>query len=136
MEEHLNACPECAREVNALQEQAMALRALRPPAGLEPRPGFYARVIQRIEETRVVNTVWAAFLDPIFARRIVYGCATLVVILGTYMISTESGNRTVAPLSAPAITATATQAAAVRDDNYATPQERDAVLVTLAAYHE
>lgn len=138
MEAHLDSCGECAGELEMFERQAIAMRAaLRAPAGLEPRAGFYARVMQRIEEARAANSVWAAFLDPVFAKRLVFASVTLVVLLGAYLVSTEPGGPSLYH-SQPAINAPAQRMASAADDpdNMATPQERDAVLVNLAAYQE
>jgi hypothetical protein len=137
MQTHLDSCGECASELELLEQQALSLRALRAPAGLEPRAGFYARVMQRIDEARAANTVWSAFLDPIFGRRLVYASVTLALLLGAYLVSTEPRDYSVYQ-TPPTVSAPATQAAISSDDadGVATPQERDAVLVNLAAYQE
>lgn len=134
MESHLDSCGECAAELDRLQSQALAVRAaFRASGELEPRSGFYARVMQRIEDARASNSVWAAFLDPVFARRLVYLSATLVLLFGAYLVSTTpAGNLTQMPPAVSVSTASTTASA----DDFATPQERDAVLVNLAAYQE
>jgi anti-sigma factor RsiW len=137
MEAHLESCGECAEKLNQLQQQAVALRSLQAPPDLEPRAGFYARVRQRIEEARATRSVWSAFLEPVFAKRLIFASATLVVLLGTYLFTTEPVDMT--PGSQPTtIVATPRQVAATPDDPdvSTSPQERDAVLVNLAAYHE
>jgi hypothetical protein len=137
MEAPLASCRECAEELRRLERQAVVLRSLRAPEDLEPSAGFYARVMQRIEEARATNSVWSAFLDPIFAKRLVFACATLVVLLGTYMVSTEPGD--IAMGYQPTVVAgPAHQVASTADDPDGSPssQERDAVLVNLAAYQE
>ncbi len=136
MEEHLQSCSECAEEMRDLERQSAALRTLRAPVVLEPRAGFYARVLQRIDDARATNSVWAAFLDPAFAKRLVFACGALVVVLGTYLISTEPGNFRFQQAS-PAVTVAQQTAASPDDaDNGTTAQERDAVLVNLAAYQQ
>lgn len=131
MASHLGSCDECARELSELEQHSAALRALRSRDALEPRAGFYARVMQRIEDVRAGNSVWSAFLDPVFARRLVFASGTLVLLLGTYLISTEPGDQTV---NHPQVSV----AVSTHDDldNGTTPQERDAVLVSLANYQE
>ena len=136
-ETHLESCGECAGELATFEQQALSLQSLRAPAALEPRAGFYARVMQRIEEARPIKTVWSAFLDPIFGNRLAYASLSLAVLLGVYLVSTEPGDHSIYS-TPPAASASATQAAATTDDldAPATPQERDAVLVNLAAYQE
>ena len=135
MEAHLASCPGCAGELSQLTSQAAALRALRAPADQEPRSGFYARVMQRIDEARATNSVWSAFLDPIFGKRLIYACATLVLLFGTYLVSTEPGD-TASNHEPTVAVAPVHQPAADDPDNGTSPQERDAVLVNLAAYQE
>ena len=136
MEAHLASCGECVGKLSQLEQQSVALRSLRARDDLEPRTGFYARVMQRIEEARATNSVWSAFLDPVFAKRLIYASATLVLLLGTYLVSTESGDMT-AGYQPTAIVAPTHQIATAADEPENTsPQERDAVLVNLAAYHE
>lgn len=137
MKAHLASCSECAEKLSQLERQSVALRSLRAPEDLEPRVGFYARVMQRIEEARATNSVWSAFLDPVFAKRLIYASATLVLLLGTYLVSTEPGDLA-AGYQPTAVVAPTHEVAATADDpdNSTSPQERDAVLVNLAAYHE
>jgi hypothetical protein len=137
METHLNSCAECAGELSELELQSAALQSLRAPAGAELPAGFYARVMQRIDEARATNSVWAAFLEPIFAKRLFYASATLLFLLGSYLVSSETGdhglyNPPPAVVSAPPDVA----ANATSDDVDTTPQERDAVLVSLASYEQ
>jgi predicted anti-sigma-YlaC factor YlaD len=49
--EHLAGCEECRGEIQGMQEQTALLRKLRAPESFvaEPRAGFYARVMERIE---------------------------------------------------------------------------------------
>jgi hypothetical protein len=135
MAAHLGSCRECADELSELERQSVALRSLRAPDALELRAGFYARVMQRIDDARTSNSVWSAFLDPIFAKRLVLASGTLVVLLGTYLISTEPGYPTSSPAPA-AVAVSSPDATATSDEpeNVTSPQERDAVLVSLASY--
>ena len=137
MEAHLRSCGDCAKELNQLVEQSVALRTLRAPDDLEPRAGFYARVMQRIEVARASNSVWSAFLDPVFAKRLIYACSTLVLLLGTYLLSTEPADLANYQQPPAVVVPTHEVATTTADDPESTsPQERDAVLVNLAAYHE
>jgi anti-sigma factor RsiW len=125
VEQHLEACGACAAELREFERQTATLRALRAPEDAEPRAGFYARVMQRIDEARASSSVWAAFLDPLFAKRLAFASAALVLLLGTFLISTERISTPVAP--GPAVAA---------EDSGATPQERDAVLAKLVSFTE
>ena len=57
MKAHLDSCGECAEKLTQLERQSVALRSLRAPDDVEPRAGFYARVMQRIEDARATNSV-------------------------------------------------------------------------------
>jgi predicted anti-sigma-YlaC factor YlaD len=134
---HLVACEECASELRLLETQANMLRSLRSAADVVPNPGFYARVMDRIEnEGR--TSVWSVFLLPSFGRRLAIASAALVVLLGTYLVTTEPGTPSV--VSAPTVAtdtvnAPASEAGAIQD-SLQQQRQRDAVLVDLASYHE
>ena len=135
MEEHLSSCRECAEELGMIAQQAGTLRMLRADA--EPRPGFYARVIQRIDDARQKSTIWAAFLEPAFARRIVFASVALVLLLGTYLVSTEPGGSTAQqPQTVIQAQQSSPSAPDAGFDDGTPAQERDAVLVNLASYQE
>jgi len=87
---HLNDCPECAEAIGGMREQTEWLRQLRAPAHLElePRPGFYARVLQRIEAEGPVS-IWNLFTESAFGRRIALASLALALLLGVYVISSE-----------------------------------------------
>lgn len=134
---HLVACEECASELRLLETQANMLRSLRSDAGVGPSPGFYARVMERVEE-QDRGSIWSVFLQPSFGRRLAIASATLVVLLGTYLVTTETGDQSVAlaptvvtdPVSGPAADTGAVQ------DSLQQQRRRDAVLVDLASFHE
>jgi predicted anti-sigma-YlaC factor YlaD len=127
---HLAACEECASELRLLETQANMLRSLRSDSGLGPNPGFYGRVMERVEDQGRAS-IWSVFLQPGFGRRLAIASATLVVLLGTYLITTEPGDQSVAVT--PVVT-TAQEAGSVQDS--VQQQRRDAVLVDLASFHE
>jgi len=94
---HLSECGECRDAVAAMREQAAILRQWRvagvegAAAGaeiVEPRPGFYARVLDRIEAQTPIS-VWTLFFDSPFARRIATASLALALLLGVYVISSE-----------------------------------------------
>src|SRR5689334_7219869 len=77
---HLASCSECRGELEAMEAQLPMLRSLRPPSGAEPRPGFYARVLERIESQRPLS-IWTVFLEPAFGPRLAIASAVLAVIM-------------------------------------------------------
>jgi anti-sigma factor RsiW len=135
MEAHLAGCSGCRKELAALEGSARDLRLLRPADewGSEPAPGFFGRVMQRIDEQRDVP-FWTLLLDPGFGRRLVFACLMLLAVLGTYVAAAdpmESPHFPEAVLAARPHTATplgpTTRFGADLNRN------RTAVLVTLAA---
>jgi hypothetical protein len=70
-----------------MREQAAVLRQLRA-AEVEPRPGFYARVLERIE-AQTPSSVFTLFFDSLFGRRIAMASLALALLLGVYVISSE-----------------------------------------------
>lgn len=87
--EHLSSCSECSSELNAMKAQADALQSLRAPADLEPSAGFYARVMQRIEE-RAKDSIWAGFIYSPFARRLTYASLAAALLLSSFVIGEET----------------------------------------------
>jgi len=123
---HLASCSECSSEVAVMQSQGVLLRSLRASEELEPPPGFYARVMQRIEEAGV-RSVWTAFAESRFGVRLAYASLTIAIILGSYVVSAE---RRDGHLRGQTIVA--------QDVDYAAPvtgdlaHQRDAVLENIA----
>lgn len=143
--EHIQACRDCSAELGLLRTQAEMLRSLQPDREIEPRAGFYGRVMERIEDQRR-SSIWSVFLEPAFGRRLAWTSAAAVLALGTYLISAELAepqiaeapaaiavNQPVADVSAPAAktpeTAAATDVARQR-------RKRDDVLVNLASFRQ
>jgi hypothetical protein len=50
-----------------------------------PRPGFYARVMDAVESSKG-NSIWAAFLEPWFGRRLTVASAVLMLVMGVALI--------------------------------------------------
>lgn len=89
-EQALAADTEARAMVKQFQAQAHLLRSLRAPAGDdEPAPGFYARVIERIEEQRNTS-FWSVFAEPLFFRRLAFASGALLVLMGVIMASGET----------------------------------------------
>jgi predicted anti-sigma-YlaC factor YlaD len=134
---HLVACEECASELRLLETQANMLRSLRSVEDIGPIPGFYARVRERIEDQGRIS-VWSIFLQPSFGRRLAIASAALVVLLGTYLVTTEPGDQSVASIPSVAtdiVSRPAPEVSAV-DDSLQQQRQRNAVLVDLASFHE
>jgi len=72
-----------------MREQAALLRTLKSEEETEPAAGFYARVIQRIEE-RAKDSIWGVLIYSPFGKRLAYASLTLAVLLGSYVVTQES----------------------------------------------
>ena len=80
LESHIVSCTECRVMVGGMREQAGMVRTLRPGQELDPAPGFYARVMDRIE-AQAAGSFWAVFLEPFFARRFMYASLALMMVM-------------------------------------------------------
>ena len=86
---HLAECGECREEVSALRQQASLLRTLGAnDETLAPRPGFYARVMERIEAQRPID-IWQLFFDSAFGRRVAMASVAVALLFGLYLVSSE-----------------------------------------------
>lgn len=141
---HLAECTDCRDEVAAMRKQAALLRTLRTPAEeVEPRPGFYARVLERIE-AQAPASIWSLF-ESVFGRRIAVASLALAVLLSVYLVSTDQqepefaysySQEAAEVLPVPVPTG---QFVALHDQAGVMPfdePDEDAVLVNLVTYRE
>jgi hypothetical protein len=140
---HLVSCAECRQELAAMETHARFVRVLKPEETVDPARGFYARLIERIEAQRPVS-MWSIFLQP-FGQRLAFASLALALLMGVYLISTEPGMDSGA---AVAIQQTAVPGAMLPGEDQPglviganihgsnEDQDRGAVLVNLATYHE
>lgn len=133
---HLGECGECAVELRSLEAQSQLLRSLRSPDNLEPRAGFYARVLERIEAQPA--SIWFILLDRRVGFRLAVASAALVALLGTYLVTSEPSGPEFAPSTSVALTDTPRSSPATmeQEDGVRQQRQRDAVLVDLASYHQ
>ncbi len=86
---HLAQCGECREEVGILRQQAALLQTLRANDDtLAPRPGFYARVMERIEAQRPID-IWQLFFDSALGRRVAIASMALALLFSLYLVSSE-----------------------------------------------
>ena len=128
---HLRECDACREEVRRIEDQSRLLRSLAAPQSLDPPVGFYARVLERIDAQRPVS-MWSAFLDPVFGRRLVATSLALAVLFGGYLAFTEAGGQP-AGLDTAGITAFQEQSPSLGQNRQ---QDRETTLVTLVTYRE
>jgi len=131
LEQHLAGCPECREELKCFQEHSRCLQSLRLAEEAQPRPGFCARVTDRIE-TQQRASVWSALLEPAFARRLVVATLALTLMLGSLVAFQEVDDTFGAP-PPEAVMAIEDHPPSLGLD----PQrDRQTMLVTLATYRE
>jgi len=129
---HLASCNTCANELRDLDIHTDLLRILRPASVPEIGPGFYAAVMNRIEEQRPPDSLWSSLVDPAFGKRLAYACATFVLLLGAYLASTESSEH---PQTPSGLVSLQNEQSDVQDGTVQASQ-RNAVLVNLVSYQE
>src|SRR4051794_10022273 len=135
---HLLACDVCRRELDELRVQSTLLRALKGQEDFEPRAGFYARVVERIDVQRQ-SSIWSIFLEPAFGRRLALASAVFAILTGFYLISSEPGLPPVLPYTAGPVLPGEDEPGRVlgaSDQYHDQDRDRGAVLVNLATYEE
>ena len=81
----LEARPEAKKALQLFAEQSEAIRrTLRAPEGIGPAPGFYARVMARVEEESR-SSMWSMFTG-VFGQRLVLAASMLVLLLGVLAV--------------------------------------------------
>jgi anti-sigma factor RsiW len=89
---HTAACGPCREQVAGFEAQSAVFRSLRSSQEeLAPEPGFYARVLDRIEAQRAAS-LWSVFLQPIFARRVLYASLALFLVVGSSVLWTSENH--------------------------------------------
>ncbi len=131
---HLAGCAECRQQIAGMKAQSVMVRTLRNAAEQDPRPGFYARVIERIDAQRQ-SSMWSIFLVPAFGRRLAVASAALAMLMGLYLVGSEPSGAAFIPRSLDA------HNVVLPGEDEAGPvlgagqdQDRGAVLVNLATY--
>ena len=133
---HLSGCADCRDELSAMTSFSQVVRSLRAPAVSELRAGFYARVMQKVEE-QGRPSFWNLLLDPVFGRRLVYGTGAMFLLMASFLLATsgdqpELAQTPVQMISQPAVTAVSTQPG-FGDD---VQRDREHFLATMASFSE
>ncbi len=80
---HLGECAECRESLSLFAEASRLVRTLRvepdEAASLELSPGFYARVLQKID-AQEKPSVWDIFLQP-FGRKLVFASLAMSAVM-------------------------------------------------------
>jgi hypothetical protein len=133
---HLDDCEECRGEIVRMQEQARLLRNLRSAEEAEPRAGFYARVMERIEK-QGPGSIWNVFSESPFGRRIAVASMALALAIGVYLFTAEQPGP--GAINHPIEFVSGTLPAEDQPGMVLTSSgapDRDAVLVNLVTYRE
>lgn len=157
IEAHLSICEGCREELAGMRDISALFASLKSeeawseqawseqawsdtavpdaqgfPAALrdaDPRPGFYARVMQEVGGRVAVPSFAGLFsLDLAFARRLVFACLLTLAVLGSYLVVREGEYP--GSLSPEAVMAQQNYPA------FDSEHGQDNMLVTLAAYDE
>ncbi|HEY4362851.1 MAG TPA: hypothetical protein VGN17_17915 [Bryobacteraceae bacterium] len=122
--EHLAGCSGCRDQIAGMREQSSLLRGLRTSeSDVEPRAGFYARVMERIE-AQGAESIWSLFFDSPLGRRVAMASMALALCLSVYLVSSEQlADR------GPASDSSSVHAAVMADS-----PDSDTVLVNLVTY--
>ncbi len=128
--DHLSLCAGCRLEVDALREQADMMRLLRVEQPLEPAPGFYARVMERIE-AQTAPSLWSIFLEPAFGGRLIAAALGLVLVLAGAAWRTPSRSVTLGEHNPVTVLAAFDMQPASGEDPR---QDREVVFANLASY--
>lgn len=128
---HLAACGTCAATVQILSAHTRVLHTLRTSSDVEPAPGFYARVMNQVE-ARTPDSFWSVFLEPAFGKKLAFASGFLVLLLGTYLVSTEPVDNSSNP---PGIVMS-TNRPLEGEDGTVAPKQRDEILVNLVTFQE
>lgn len=113
------------------------IRSLRPAEPAEPAPGFYARVMERIEAQKPVS-IWAALVEPVFFRRLAFASMALFCLMAVALFTGPGPQDEVAlaqaetPVEVLALPEASDFLAGVSGPE----QSRDVILGTLATYSE
>lgn len=133
VDDHLKQCEPCRNELAEMKAQAALLRSLRPAVEVDPAAGFYARVLSRID-LQPGQSIWSIFGESLFAKRLAYASMTFFVLVGTYLVSSESAKQPNTAAAPEVIIANDDHIHPAMGDNL--QQDREAVLVNLASYQQ
>lgn len=129
---HLASCANCAAEFSQMKEHAALLHLLRPQEEVEPAVGFYARVIQRIEENGV-SSVWSVLTEGAFGTWLAYASLALALLVGGWLFTTERQDGHIGSEPVIAHTSPSSSDMQISGDK---AHQRDVVLVNLASYSD
>ncbi len=139
-----SAGPRC----RACRNTRRLIRELRAPEDFaaDPRPDFYARVMERIEAEGPIS-IWNLFIESAFGRRIAVASLALALLIGVYVVTSErSAEDPMIAQQAPAGELRSRRSWRVKtrpareitqmDESQTDQSSQDAVLANLVTYRE
>lgn len=124
-----------------MTQHSALLRSLRSPESVEPFPGFYARVMDRVQ-TQAKPSAWALFGESMFAKRMAIASLTFMLLLSAAFLANPPGEVHAPAFSPEAIIATSPEAIMAAEQEEPMPlgtdqqRDREAILVQLATYSD
>ncbi len=132
LEIHLENCASCRDEVTQMKLQHDLFAAFRVQEQADPSPGFYARVMNKVE-TQAKPSIWSLFGESLFAKQLAYASMSAIILMGSYFIASQPVEETITASAPEVILADQPSAPPMGVD----PQrDREAVLVNLATYQQ
>lgn len=129
IEAHLSTCSQCRDEIRSMQDVSQLFVSLRSEEAWEPSPGFYAGVMREAGERKATPSFASLFaLDFAFGRRIVFASLITLAVLGSYLVTRESGY--------PGGPTPEGVMAQQNSPSFDSAPARDNMLVTLTAYEQ
>lgn len=151
---YLKANPAAREEVAAMMDLSRLIRenftvTEAEREALEPAPGFYARVLARIESQAVPPSIWNFFLEPLGMRLVYASLALAALLFSAALMDTSSpeadiaANEALPVIEGPAFP-TAVQGAFLASDTSGVPvvestnpdEDRGAALMQLTTYDQ
>jgi anti-sigma factor RsiW len=127
IEGHLKVCDGCRREVESMREISSLFSAIKSPQMVSPTPGFYARVMARVDGRKAAPAFASLFsLDLAFGRRLVFASLLTLAALGSYLVMRET--------EYPAGLSPDTVMAQQEAPGFENGQAHEAMLATLTSY--
>ncbi len=127
IEAHLGTCPLCREEIRNMQDVSQLFVSLRSEEACDPSPGFYAGLMREVGERKSAPSFASLFaLDFAFGRRIVFASLLTLAVLGSYLVTRESGY--------PGGPSPDVVMAQQNSPSFDSAPARDNMLVTLTAY--
>jgi predicted anti-sigma-YlaC factor YlaD len=121
---HLSECEECREEISLMRSHAAMLQSFRAEE-MSPRPGFYARVMDRIEARKPID-IFQLFFESVLGRRVAVASMSLAFLFSIYLVSSER-------LEQQPLTVAAEPQTMISDSGL---PDKDTVLVNLVTYRE